>query len=172
MRCRLSRLSLRLRFRGRVKLQLCWRKWECIFRPLSGVTALLFLSNTWKRVFIWKDVVGNERDVGGMWEEIMKQIYVFDHTVHLVPLVSFLFPLFSLVSVTENSCYLTAQSIYLSIDLSIYLSIYLSILSIYLSVYTLKNAGLNTTQSWVKYGRLGCFRPSGWVTAQKFGLNI
>ncbi len=34
--------------------------------------------------------------------------------------------------------------------------------------YTLKNVGLNTTQSWVKYGqtqRLGCFQPI-------VGLNV
>ncbi len=43
------------------------------------------------------------------------------------------------------------------------------------SPYTQKNAGLNTTQHWVKYGqtqRLGCFDPVVGFTAQKFGLNI
>ncbi len=40
-----------------------------------------------------------------------------------------------------------------------------SLLAIY-KHYTLKNAGLNTTQRWVKYG------PGDWITGQKVGLNI
>lgn len=42
----------------------------------------------------------------------------------------------------------------------------------------LKNAGLNTSQRWVKYGQtivfffIIVFLPSGWVNSKKVGLNV
>ncbi len=39
-------------------------------------------------------------------------------------------------------------------------------------INTLKNAGLNTTQRWVKYGRthrLGCFDPAVWLLPRRLG---
>ncbi len=39
-------------------------------------------------------------------------------------------------------------------------------------IYTLKNAGLNTTQRWVKYGRtqwLGCLDPAVGLLPRRLG---
>lgn len=88
---RLSRLSLRLHFR--VKLQLFWRKWECFFRPLSGVTALSFLKWHMERGFYsercgrkWKRFGRNEG------EKKSWNIYIYisiSSTLSFIPISSY-----------------------------------------------------------------------------------